>query len=395
MKLLIVAFSASIHTARWINQIIDQGWEVQLFSSSDSGATNRELKDIRIYHTFYGRKHNRNKKVKLIGVPVLSTNLAFGLRLLLRTCFPRYQQRYLCKVIKKFKPDMIHSMEFQHSAYLVSEVKKSWKGSFPKWIATNWGSDIYWFSRFPKEKTKIEEILRQCDYYSCDCQRDVYLAQKHGLKGKILSVLPGPGGLDLKKIKSWRKPLAQRKIIMLKGYHDVWGRALVGIQALKLCASEIKSYTIIIYSVSPRSPVITAVAKFEKHTGIKVKTIAHNISHEQILKLHGRARLSIGLSVSDGLSNSFLEAMVMGSFPIQSNTSCANEWVESGKTGMIVPPEDPQVIEKAIRRALTDDKLVDEASKQNWKTAQKRLDSKIIKKQIISYYNLVLNDEDK
>jgi len=71
-----------------------------------------------------------------------------------------------------------------------------------------------------------------------------------------------------------------------------------------------------------------------------------------MLHYYGRARIYIGLSISDAISTSLLEAMVMGAFPIQSCTACADEWIEDGKSGFIVPPEDPHVIAEAIRRAL-------------------------------------------
>jgi hypothetical protein len=42
------------------------------------------------------------------------------------------------------------------------------------------------------------------------------------------------------------------------------------------------------------------------------------------------SRIYIGASRSDGISTSFLEALVLGAYPIQTNTSCGNEWVEKG-----------------------------------------------------------------
>ena len=44
----------------------------------------------------------------------------------------------------------------------------------------------------------------------------------------------------------------------------------------------------------------------------------------------------------------------MGALPIQSCTACADEWIVDGRSGLIVPPEDVDVIENALRRALTD-----------------------------------------
>jgi len=49
---------------------------------------------------------------------------------------------------------------------------------------------------------------------------------------------------------------------------------------------------------------------------------------------------------------------------------------KDGQTGILIPPEDPEVVTKAIQRALADDKLVDKAARLNWQTAQKYLEKK-------------------
>jgi len=48
--------------------------------------------------------------------------------------------------------------------------------------------------------------------------------------------------------------------------------------------------------------------------------------------------------------------MVMGSFPIQSNTSCLGELLRDEESRMLlVHPEEPEAIAEALRRAVTDD----------------------------------------
>jgi glycosyltransferase involved in cell wall biosynthesis len=177
---------------------------------------------------------------------------------------------------------------------------------------------------------------------------------------------------------------------MLKGYHSWAGRALVGLQALESCIDLLSGYTIAVYSVSPA--VAKAGKRFEKMTGIRTKIIPKGTPHAEILGLHGSARLSIGLSVSDGLSTSFLEAMAMGSFPIQSWTACADEWIEDGKTGLLVPPEDPLAVAQAIRHALTDDEMVDHAAEKNYRTVEMRLDHALLKHKATELYAAFAKD---
>ncbi len=107
---------------------------------------------------------------------------------------------------------------------------------------------------------------------------------------------------------------------------------------------------------------------------LEVRTPRAPLDHEEMLRRHGEARVSIGLSMSDGISTSFLEAMVMGSFPVQSWTSCAGEWIVDGESGILVPPDDPVPVAAALRRVLTDDRLVDAAAERNRAEAERRLD---------------------
>lgn len=386
MKILFVAMSDSIHTARWINQIADQGWDIHLFPSIDCGATHPDLKNVTIYHSIYSVKKNQNPHVNYSGYPIFSNIIAWSARLIKKIIYPNYRAKQLKKVISEFKPDIIHSMEFQGAGYLTLQLKKMDPDQFPLWIATNWGSDIYYFSRFSEHKEKIKEILEQCDYYSCECERDILLARKLGLKGKILPVLPNAGGFDLDAVKKFRQPghTSERCTILLKGYQSWAGRALVGLRAIESCALELQGYQVVIFSCNSRK-VKRYAASIIKKTGIPI-TILPPSSHDDILRSFGRARIYIGLSISDAISTSLLESIALGAFPIQSNTSCADEWIIDGETGFIVPPEDPEILASALRKAISDDHLVDNAALINETTAQKYLDYCVIKEKVIKFY---------
>ena len=174
---------------------------------------------------------------------------------------------------------------------------------------------------------------------------------------------------------------------MLKGYQNWAGRALVGLRALERCVDILSGYEILLFSAS--ADVKLAAELFNEKNNITIKILPNNLSQNEILYYHSISRISIGLSISDAISTSLLEAIVMGSFPIQSFTACADEWVINEKSGLLVPPEDVDVIEKAIRVALNDDKLVDEAFQINWQTAINRLDHENSKSQTISFYKKI------
>jgi glycosyltransferase involved in cell wall biosynthesis len=378
----------SVHTARWISQIDDQGWDIHLFPSIDHGMIHPDLRNITIHHSFYGRQKNRGRNVKLHGFPVISELIATIGRRSLTKILPNYRMLQIKRLIKSLRPDIIHSMEIQAAGYLTLEVRQQSVGPFPRWIVTNWGSDIYLFGRLAEHVDKIKAVLEACDYYSCECQRDVHLAKQMGLKGQVLPVLPNAGGYDLARDAQFKHsgPTSTRRLVLLKGYQGLFGRALVGLRAIALCANELQGYRIAIYLAGPEVKI--AAELVSQSTGIPIDLISF-CSHEDMLRLYGRARVYVGLSISDATSTSLLEAIVMGAFPIQSCTACADEWIVDGETGFIVPPEDPEPIAAAIRRAVSDDALVDRAAEVNAKLAKERIDQAVIRPQVVAMYKKV------
>jgi len=387
MRILFVAMSNSIHTARWISQIQDQGWEIYLFpvQRQDPHAL---LRNITVYGGNPWRANYLHKSVHY----KRWTSVFFyldGLEGRLKNQITiKNKEISLAKVIREVKPDIIHSLEFQHAGYLTLQVRENIGEKFPTWIATNWGSDIYLFRNFSEHENLIREILQKCDYYSCECQRDVQIARSLGLKAPVLPVLPNAGGIDIEHALALRQtgPVSARKYIIIKGYQGWAGRAQVAFQALRYCRDVLQGYSIAVY-ISNEDTQITAQL-FSSETGITVEIIPYS-SHEEILKQFGKSRLYIGLSISDGISTSLLEAMVMGAFPVQSCTACANEWIEDGKSGFIVPAEEPREIATAIRAALLDDTLVDKAAEINLDTVRQRLDYSKIQTQVVEIYKKV------
>lgn len=382
--LLFVAMPNSIHTANWIKQITSEKWKIYIFSSIGDVYAHPELNGVVVLRSM-AWLHNFLDWVSLTSV----NKSIYWLKRQYDKLFPNRKISRLQTAITKLRPDLIHAMEMQAAGYLVMDAKKKYKRKFPPWLMTIWGSDIFLFSRLQAHKHKIHQVLTNCDYFSCECKRDVQEARALGFKGEIFSSNPVSGGFDLETLAKIRaNDTATRRLIMLKGYQNWSGRALVGLRALERCEDVLQGYTIIISSATPE--VALAAELFTDKTGISTKILTHNTPHHEMLLFQAKARISIGLSISDGISVSLLEALVMGSFPIQSCTACADEWIEHGVSGMIVPPNDPEIIEMAIRAALADDVLVTEAAEINWRVALDRLNGPLLKQKVVDMYSNIL-----
>ncbi|MCX6056763.1 MAG: glycosyltransferase family 4 protein [Chloroflexi bacterium] len=385
-KILFIGMINSVHVAHWLSQIEDQNWDVYLFPVDDWAEPHFEIRNLSVYATKFFRAAFVDKSVRYIRWSSLSFYLDALSRRLMKQHTNKYKEQALAHVIKSIKPDIIHSLEFQHAGYLTLGAKKKFGNKFPTWIATCWGSDIYMFGRLIEHQEPIRQMMANCDYYSCECERDVQLAREMGFSGPVLPVLPARGGFNTEHMISFRQPgpVSNRKTIIVKGYQGWAGRALVAFQAFKRCLDILQGYTIVLYAVV--EDIKIAARLFELETGIPIRILPPLSTDEEILTAFGHARVYIGLSISDGISTSLLEAMVMGAFPIQSCTACADEWIIDSKSGFTVPPEDPKAIADTIRKALTDDTLVNHAAELNMQTARERLDSSIIKPQVIEMY---------
>lgn len=396
MRVLFVAMAESIHTARWISQLLDQGWDLHLFPSIDSDFVHGALRGVTVHRGIHSGTAGTDPSVGHRGLRVGSRLLARAAGKLQTRLDPLARAKRLAALIDELRPDVVHSMELQNAGYLALDARQYVSGPFPPWIVHNWGNEIFYFGRFPEHDAKLRRLLEVADYYGCECERDIRLARDLGFKGDAFPVFPISGGFDLDRCSALRSPgpTSARRIVMVKGYQGWAGRALNAVEALRRCKDVLDGYELVFYVTVPE---VAAAAEDLRRLGLRVRVIPGlrrrvfgkdelGLAHDDVLRLHGQARASIGISVSDGASTSALEAMIMGSFPIQSDTACTAEYFTQGEGGMSVPTDDIAAIEAAVRRALTDDALVDRAADLNLEVARKRLSLDAIKPEAISWY---------
>jgi hypothetical protein len=391
MRILFVAQAVSPHTARWISQLQDQGWDIHLFDMLGS-FPHPELRGITEYSLVFPRKISPEKAISYGHPFFLKHGLdPFPLSLLgffTRRIFRNRVQK-LAKVIRDIQPDVIHSMEMQTETYHLLKVLELFKGKLPApWILTTWGSDIYHFRQFPEHLEKIQKVLANCDYLLPDCARDEVIARELGFKGSVPMILPAAGGYHISEMRSHIKEsvVSKRKLIMLKGYQGWAGRALNALEAMESCADILNGYEIVVYLASPA--VIEKVKSMQGSGKLNIR-ILYRSAYKVILESFGQARIALGINQTDGVPNAMLEAMTMGAFPIQSDTESTVEWITHETNGLLVDPEDPSDIERALRKAIGDDALVDRAAEINFQMVSQKIDIAVVKPRVIQMYKSI------
>lgn len=388
MRILFVTLGESIHAARWIKQLQGQKWDIHVFPHSAYDRIHPELEDLTFHTLVQPPQSNVSPTVRQTG---LVWPLPRGRRrttAMLQTFDYFKQPARLARVIRDVQPDVIHSLEMQRCGYLTLDSRNLLNGApKPPWIYSSWGSDIFYFGRRADHRQRIREVLSTCDYFIADCERDVQLAKDFGLRGQVLGVLPAPGGFDLARLRrlGCGLPVSSRKTIAVKGYQsEEWGgRALNALDALRLSASQLQGFEVVVFSATDE--VAARAKELSKETGIRVSVLPQS-PNDEIVKLMGRSRISIGVALTDGSPVALLEAMIMGAFPIQTDTVSTGEWIRDGENGLLVPAEAPAKIARAIRRALVDDELVDRAADLNKAIADERLDQARLQPRIIDIY---------
>jgi hypothetical protein len=378
-KVLIIGMLDSIHTFRWLSQFKELSIDFLLFPSK---------KHKYIHEGLLGLLNSNHEATFSLAT------LNFGKRLhgyfdfllfVLGSKILRINSRvfFLNRVIEKSTFSYVHALEIQGAGYLLDDALKDRSYAFST-ILTNWGSDIYFYKDKPGHKSRIESALRCADYYSAECARDYLLAREMGFTGIDLPCIPNAGGFLVDSHNNAKKA-SERQNIVAKAYGGEFGRGDLVIKAISDVFERIQDITVFLYSVT--DDLLGEVEDLSKRYPGRVSysTRRNPLQQSEMSELFRRSRVYLGASRSDGISTSFLEALNYGCYPIQTDTSCAADWLKLGAIASIVPQESTLITLELIK-SLSDDALVDKAQIANQKVSSNYLNYERIQRISSTFY---------
>jgi hypothetical protein len=383
MKILMVSMP-SLHFFRWTEQLEGSGHDVYWFDIVDGG---HKVSRLNFVHQKVGWKRRWN----------------FPGRFFIKTRTPRLYQtlqiindRETAKEFEKYllnvQPDVVQSFVMYMTCVPLLEVMK--RNSKFKWIYSAWGNDLFYYQNTPNYLKGIKQVMPYLDYMFADCKRDYFIADSNGFCGTFLSNYPGGGGYEFEMYESFLKPYTERKIILIKGYEHIFGRCNKVLEAINILKEKLHSFDIVVFGANDK--VLNFVKK-NRLNEWKNLMIHKNLSHSDVLKLMGESLIYIGNSISDGMPNTLLEAIVMEAFPIQSNPGGATaELISHRDNGLLIEdPEDVKEIVKHISYALKHLDKLQEGVAYNNKNIKPKLERNYIKKQVLTQYKKVEEDLKK
>jgi glycosyltransferase involved in cell wall biosynthesis len=367
----------SIHSAHWIERFVDSDVVIELYPS----------KKFRHLHPKIVNLLNESSNIKLsIKNRFIPLGLLGYFDFLLNEIFRKlgYSKNRLKRLqhhLNRSSIHFVHALEIQGAGYLTAKLSLSPDSQL---IVTNWGSDIYYFKNFEVDVIQIRNVLQKADRYSAECTRDYALARELGFTGLELPMIPNSGGnSDISSEFKFQKEF----LIVAKCYGGRFGRGDLAIKAVSKLLQEDRSFRVFFYSVSPEYEEEIKEMQWDYPGRIEFSTIRFGKSHPELMELFAKARIYLGCSISDGISTSFLEALSYGVYPIQTNTSCANEWVEKGIYASLVNLELEEISSELIG-AATDWQSLDKMTSHNLQIVRRLLDPASIKSKSQTFYDL-------
>ncbi|MCP8303933.1 MAG: glycosyltransferase family 4 protein [archaeon] len=276
---------------------------------------------------------------------------------------PTMGGRFLSQTLKSFllswrkPPDAILSftlMPICLSAMVVRSLLMITRLKRVPVIAWGRGSDVF---VTPSRKDLIGLITR--NLLKLVFRADVVLAQtpamletlvKRGCeKGKIKIL---GNGIDLASYSKFRTKLNNKTLIYVGG-----ARPAKGLLYLISAVNQIKNVNLVVVGGWGEQKY-TARAIAESNT-----TFAGAVPNDAVPNFLKEASCFVLPSLSEGFSNSLLEAMAVG-LPIIATNVGGNPYV-LGDAGILVPPKDDEALRKAIVNLFEDHKLLEEYSKRS------------------------------
>jgi len=400
MRILFCIQASALHAARWINQLADTGWELDIFENIPPGhGVCPELRCGRV-HVAYPR----GLPAGVDGESVLKSSwpcrllIAMG-RLPGNALVTGAADSHLERILRVSPPDCIHllglGVNWLDQSATLMRVRERLGGGLPcPLVYSSWGTDLEVFASDPANRDAARHFLSAVDCLITECERDHRLAVEFGFRGKFLGRFPAFGGTDVEKHRVCRLPgpSSGRRAIVLKGRDasgakgDPIGRAMTALRAMGECADELRGYRVAVLQATPQIEEEARVLGVSRGLDIRIMP---RMSYEHLLRLMGSARIVMSMTVNDGLPSILVEAMAMGALPVHSDLEPVREWVTDGVNGLLVPAEDVSATAVALRRALKDDALVDRAAETNERLVREKLDYSDVRRRAIEMYERV------
>ena len=283
-----------------------------------------------------------------------------------------FYRKKLLRIIKKFKPDVIHAGWVQLDG-LVAELT-----GFKPVLQMPWGSDILVYpfnSEQCLKQTKF--VLNGATRITCDCEevkraildlvnydKDNITVFPWGIDLKLFN--PGRTNPDIINDLGWQQ---KRIIIMTRSFNQLYGVQYFLMALPKIIRTEPKTRVLLI-GTGPLLDELKGIVN-----SLDLNQYVHftgSVPNDRLAYYLNSAEVYVSTAISDGSSISLLEAMACRLPVVVSDVPAIHEWLKDGKNGYIVPRSKVNPISEKIITLLNDHSLADKMGALNFRIANKK-----------------------
>lgn len=248
------------------------------------------------------------------------------------------------RAVREYKPDILMAM-YLSSAGLVATLT-----GHSRVVLSALGSDVFFkvHSRFWRAMLRWETHHAVLVHVVSEPLAET-LKEQIGVPDKKLIV--APIGVDtelLRFIESTERP-ETGQILCTRGHVPVYDQETL-VKAMAILKT--RGVSCHLTFTSTRDVDKTKAIVKERRLEDMV-TFRNGYSYEELPSLLAAADIYVSASLSDGTSNSLLEAMSTGTFPVVSDIPANRPWINNGKNGFFFPPGDEKALADRLSEALS------------------------------------------
>lgn len=385
MRILFYADGRSPITLNWLHHWIGRGDEVHLVSSFPCeplpGLTSLQVVPVAFSSAKTTDRPASQKKGLLWGAGSLR------LRLLVRQWLGPLTipgaGRALQAVVEHIQPDLVHAMRIPYEGMTAAAANLK----VPLLISV-WGNDFTLHARSsPWMAYWTRRAMQATHALHTDCQRDQRIAQHWGFKRDHPTlVIPGNGGINPAIFHQPPEAVMQPVVINPRGFRS-YVRNNIFFKSIPLVLQQIPEARFLCSSIAGEPEAEAWIARLGIAHAVQLLPV---YSHAQMGDIFRSAAVLVSPSIHDGTPNSVLEGMACGCFPVVGKIESLQEWITSGRNGLLVDPDDPINLAQAILEGLGDAQLRLQAAEQNAAIIAERADYEHCMEQASMFYQEII-----
>jgi L-malate glycosyltransferase len=276
-------------------------------------------------------------------------------------------------LIADFRPDVVHGFEVYNNG-----LATAWSGPWPK-VLSPWGKDVFIdANRNRFSGWMIRHALRRADRITCNDESiGPYLHERFGVPSE--RIRPFSWGVDLATFTPRRGdgpnalrhepegssvlreldlPPAAPLLFSPRKWGALWGADRVA-GALPAVLSEVPDLHVILMGPLPSDPAARALQSRlnAEPFASRLHWIEPAQPSDTMARLFQLAGAFVSAAPCDLLSQTILEGMAVGCFPVLSDLPAYAKYARNGETALLVRGDSPGDWSRALIRALRDEPL--------------------------------------